>query len=240
MTHTKKLVLFDIDGTLIRHFGPEHSVNVGWRRFTHALNTVFHIDVVPDPKKNYHGSVDRAILFDIAKSYGITKRQFDENWSEVKLAIIEYAHTKETTQIYEAIPDAVSLLRLVHGKPDEYYLGILTGNVDAMAKWKLKHVGVDPSMFSLFVTSDEFDDRISLAKSVFAKVEKEAGIIVSPKDIFILGDAVGDIRCAHAIGAMSIIATTGKHSTGELSAENPTLLVDSLLDDRVLALLGLS
>lgn len=229
----KKLILFDIDGTLIRHFGLEETINIGWYRFTHALNTVFHIHVVPDPRPNYHGSVDRAILFDIAKGYGVTKEQFDEKWDEVKSAVIEYAHTKETKQIYEAIPEAVKLLHLVRKSPSRYQVGILTGNVQKMAEWKLVHVGIDLSWFSLFVTSDDFEDRISLAKSVFTKIENET-------DIYIIGDAVGDIQCAHAIGATSIIATTGRHKKDELLAEKPTLLIDSLMDERVLSLLGLT
>lgn len=239
MQKNKKLVLFDIDGTLIRHFGTEPNVNVGWIRFSHALNKVFNIDVVPKPELNYHGSVDRAILYDIARLYGVTKTEFDKKWGDVKSAVIEYAHTKEHNQIYEAILEAVELLYKIRSESKNYVLGILTGNVEKMAYWKLKHVDIDPSWFKLFVTSDEFEDRISLAKSVFTKVEKEAGIIVLNEDIYIIGDAVGDIRCAKAIGAKSIIVTTGKHKKEELLLENPDLLVDSLMDERVLILLGL-
>ncbi len=239
MQPTKKLVLFDIDGTLIRHFGPKSTTNVGWYRFTHALNQIFHINVIPDPKLNYYGSVDRAILFDIASKYGVTKTQFDEKFNEVKAAVIDYAKTHETKQIYEAIPAAVKLLNRIHANRERFYLGVFTGNVEKMAYWKLSHVGIDPTLFSLFVTSDEFEDRISLAKSVFAKVEKEARIVVLPQDIYVIGDAVGDVRCAHAIGATSIIATTGRHQKDELLKEKPALLVDSLMDERVFTLLGL-
>ena len=193
---------------------------------------LFHLHVIPDPKPNYHGSVDRAILFDIASHYGVTKEQFDTKWEEVKSAVIEYAHTKETKQIYEAIPEAVELLHTVREFPNVYTVGILTGNVQKMAEWKLMHVGIDLTWFSLFVTSDDFEDRISLAKSVFTKIEKDT-------DIYVIGDAVGDIRCAHAIGAKSIIATTGKHKKDELQNEKPTLLVDTLMDERVLELLEL-
>ncbi len=236
----KKLVLFDIDGTLIRHFGSHETVNVGFNRFCYAISHVFHIHVTADPKVHYHGSVDRAILFDIAQDHGITKAQFDEKWNEIKSAVIDYAHTQETKPVYEAIPDAVTLLHLLRKKSDQYLLGVLTGNVEKMAYWKLSHVGIDPALFSLFVTSDEFEDRISLAKSVFAKVEKEAGISVAAKDTYVIGDAVGDVRCAHAIGATSIIVTTGRHKREELLLEKPTLLVDSLMDERVRKLLGLN
>jgi len=235
----KKLVLFDIDGTLIRHFGPESTINIGWYRFVYALKRVFDIDVTPNPKRNYHGGVDRAILFDIASRYGVTKVQFDARFEDVKMAVIDYAHTRETKQIYEAIPEGVQLIHLLRNFSKQFLLGILTGNVEKMAYWKLRHVGIDPSWFTLFITSDEFEDRISLAKSVFLKVEKDAGIFVSPGDIYIIGDAVGDILCAHAIGVSSIIATTGRHKKDELRAEHPTLLVDSLMDTRVLSLLGL-
>ena len=89
MTQQKrKLVLFDIDGTLIRHFGPEPGINVGWHRITFALKKVLNIDVIPSPEINYHGSVDRAILFDISSRYGITKNQFDKKFDDLKAAIV--------------------------------------------------------------------------------------------------------------------------------------------------------
>lgn len=238
-TH-KKLVLFDIDGTLLRHFGGEPDVNVGWYRFIHALNSIFHIHAVPTPEVNYHGSVDRAILYDIARKYGVAKSDFDAKWEAVKAAVIEYAHTKETKRIYEAIPEAVQLLKRIHERPDLYYLGILTGNVEKMAYWKLRHIGIDPRIFRLFVTSDEFEDRISLAKSTFMRVEKDMEIVVLPQQTIVIGDAIGDIQCAKAIGAKSIIVTTGRHKQEELEKERPTLLVDSLMDGQVFDVLGLS
>lgn len=90
-----------------------------------------------------------------------------------------------------------------------------------MAEWKLVHVGIDLSWFSLFVTSDDFEDRISLAKSVFTKIENET-------DIYIIGDAVGDIQCAHAIGATSIIATTGRHKKMNYWQRNQRFLLTHL------------
>lgn len=239
MPKNKKLVLFDIDGTLIRHFGPQVTIGGGWKRFIYALQKVFNINVHIDPAYNYHGLVDRQILFDLVKSYGITKNEFDNKFPDIKAAIVYHAQTREKKQIYEPIPEALQLLTLLHKKPNDYYLGILTGNVERMAYWKLTHVGIDPTWFTLFITSDEFDDRISLAKSVFEKHKKTYGLDIHAHDIYVLGDAVGDIRCAYAIGAKSIIATTGRHDKAELEKENPTLLVNSLMDPLVLTLLEL-
>lgn len=237
---SKKLILFDIDGTLIRHFEVAPKVNAGWSRFIYALKHVFDIDVVPGETNQYHGSVDRAILFDIASRYGVTKDQFDKNFDAVKAAVIDHAHTKETHQIYESIPDAVQLLQKVRENQNRYMAGVLTGNIEKMAQWKLSHVGIDPAWFRVFVTSDEFEDRIPLAKSTFAKVKKELGVHIAPSDTVVIGDTVGDVRCAHAIGATSIIVTTGGHTYDMLIAEKPTLLVDSLMDEQVLTLLGLT
>jgi len=239
VSSAKKLVLFDIDGTLIRHFGKEPDINIGWWRFAHALNTVFGINVIPEPTDAYHGSVDRAILFDIASKHGVSKAQFDDAFDRVREEIIRYATTKETKQIYEVIPEAKKLVALLRTHPDRFAVGILTGNVDAMAKWKLTHVGINPSWFELFVTSDEFDDRISLAKSAFVKAETDANLVVKAEDTVVIGDAVGDVRCARAIGAMSIIVTTGKHDRIKLEAESPDIIVDSLSDTKVLQALDL-
>jgi len=113
-------------------------------------------------------------------------------------------------------------------------LGVLTGNVDALAKWKLTHVGIDPKWFSIFVTSDEFEDRITLAKSTFEKVEKELGLSIAPSDTIVIGDAVGDVRCAKAIGAATIVALTGQHKREDIEKESPDFIVDSLMDHAVL------
>lgn len=230
----KKLILFDIDGTLIRHFGEPLPWDRGWARFIYAAKKVYGVDIIPDVSKNYYGHVDRSIFFDIVKNLGVSKVLYDEKFKDAATALYEYAQLHESKQMYEAIPEAVELLHKLVARPTEFFVGVLTGNIEKMAYWKLEHVGIDTKLFSIFITSDEYEDRISLAKSTFAKLEKEAGLIIKPEDTVVIGDAVGDVRCAKAIGAVSIIAMTGKHKREELEVEQPDFLVESLADRSVL------
>lgn len=236
--NTQQLVLFDIDGTLIRHVGKPWSS--GGNRFLYALKKVFGIDVEIDYSVNYNGWVDPQIISFFAKPYGITREQVMGNMPKISLALREYAddESKLKKQLYVSISEAVDLA-VTLSKDNRYSMGLLTGNVYRMAEWKLKHAGI-PDIFPFGLFGDEADNRIDLAKTVFEKARIYFHIDFQPKDIVVIGDAIPDIRCGKAIGATTIIAMTGGHSTREeLSRENPDLLVDSLMDEQVLALLGL-
>ena len=114
-----------------------------------------------------------------------------------------------------------------------YEVGILTGNVRKMAEWKLTHSGIDLFPFHVWVTDDNAEDRITLAKEVFDAAATVYGKPILAKDMIIIGDAVGDIRCAKAIGVKHIIVVTGGHKKEELISEQPDILVDSLMDKTV-------
>lgn len=228
----KQLVLFDIDGTLIDHIPSKKWPS--FFRFRYAIKKVFGVEAIVDPVTNYNGWVDLQIAADMVKSYGITRETVLAKSSLYAEALHEFALTcvTRTDKLYVAIPEAVALSQHLHtaGFP----LGLLTGNVERMARWKLTHADV-PDIFSFGLFGDDVDDRVTLAKTVFERAKKHFGITFLPKDIVVVGDAIGDIRCGKAIGATTIIVMTGHHSTREaLAAENPDVLVNTLADPAVL------
>ncbi len=234
-----KLILFDIDGTLIYHVGQR--INVGYPRFKLAIKRVFGLDVDIDTSVNYNGWVDRQITWHNVHMHGIGKKEFDGKFSQIakELHTITIQQAKEKGRLYAAIDPAVVLAKNV-AHNSEYAIGIITGNVKRVALWKLEHAGIH-GIFSFGVYGDEADDRISLAKTVFVKAESFFKVVFHPEDIYVIGDAIGDIRCGKAIGARTIIVMTGGHSTKEeLLLEKPDLLVDTLEDPRVKKLLGLT
>lgn len=234
-----KLILFDIDGTLIRHV-KSHTVG-GWPRFIYAAKKAYGVDIEINTTKNYNGWVDREILFNLVSPHGVTKAEFDYHFPQAITAMHEHAlkQDKEVGKLYEQIPEAVELVKLVNQEPN-FKVGVMTGNVHKMALWKLVHSGIDLELFKLFIDGDEIDDRISLAKTVFSKAQAVFGIDFPPRDVIVIGDAIGDIRCAKSIGARTIIVLTGQHSTRDvLARENPDLIVDSLMDPQVLKFLDL-
>ena len=144
----------------------------------------------------------------MVKEYGITRERVLEYSAQFAVALHEAVlkQAGSSDKLYVPIPEAVTLAQRLF--ENHFFIGLLTGNVERMARWKLDHAGV-PDIFVFGLFGDDVDDRVTLAKTVFEKAKNHFGITFLPKDIVVVGDAIGDIRCAKAIGATTIIAMTG-------------------------------
>ncbi len=226
----KKLVLFDIDGTLIRNAGTAETLG----RFPYALKSVFGIDIEVSKKNwKYHGFVDRGILWDLAQSKGVTRKDFLEKFPILVEKFQEYFDTLDLHEpMYEIIDGARSLFNALRVK-EHVHVGVLTGNLQPAAIWKLAHVGLSSDIpFGLY--GHETDERTGLAKLVFARAKEYFGYEFNPEDVVIIGDTVNDIICGKAIDAITIAVTTGWNADrAALEAQKPDFLVDSLMDKSV-------
>lgn len=238
MHHAKKLVLFDIDGTLIRPVAAVEAV----RRFPYAIKKVFGLNVHHDIEmwKTFNGWSDRSILWAYVERYGISKKMFLSQLDALGDAFVDYLNAAAQKQtLYEPIKDAQSLFMRIHAA-QHMVLGTLTGNLPKSAHWKCAHVGIAETYIRFGIYGHEADLRDDLARLVIPKAKQELGTMFDPSDIIFIGDTVHDIRCARAIGASVVAVSTGWNIPKEtLKQEKPDLLVDSLLDERVLKLLGL-
>lgn len=229
-----KLILFDIDGTLIYHVKTLRYES----QYEHALKEVFGITVTFDLTK-YNGTVDRQNSWQIVRQFGVTREEFLKKFP----AYIRSMHTKlsemgENKTLYMPISSAIEFVKLL-SKQKNIHMGVITGNAKSIALWKLSHTNL-AKYFPFGLYGDEAEDRPALAGMVFAKAKQELGITFQPRDITVIGDTVYDIRCGKAIGAVTIGVTTGKHGPRDvLSAEKPDYVVDSLLDPYVLSLFSL-
>ena len=236
-----KLVLFDIDGTLISHVGAR--TQIGFPRFEYAIKKVYGVDITFSNTQNYAGMVDYQIVRSAVpqKMYG--DKAFDQKWPQISDALYEFANKKSETEknLYAPIKGAVMLAKLLSRKPDTR-LGVFTGNVKKMGQWKLACTGI-LGIFPFGLYSDTFKDKIMLARSVFDTYEDKYHERIRGEDITIIGDTVHDVRCGKAIGARTIAVTAETRSKAgihvssyydDLKREHPDLLVQSLMDRRVL------
>lgn len=228
-----RLVLFDIDGTLIYHV--RHGPKGGYDRWEKALKRVFGRTMVFDRSVDYNGWVDRQIGWDVCRRHGVTRKEFERRFPDIAKALHDIA--KEMAEasdepLYQAIPEAVRLVHALDGTPD-VHIGLLTGNVERVGRWKLAHAGV-PDVFRFGLFADEADDRISLAGTVFTRANAFFHTELMPDEITVIGDAVWDVRCAKAIRAHAVAVMTGGHTSREvLFAEAPDVICDTLADPSV-------
>lgn len=232
----KKLVLFDIDGTLIFHVGQQLD---DWKmRFRHGMKTAWNIDASQEMDK-YEGYPDWASGWAAVKQFGVTKKQYEKGFPLYIDAMHDYLKKQGSTDtLYKPIPDAVALVMKLK-EENKNCIGLISGNAKRIGEWKLAHCGLG-NVFDFALYGDDATDRIALAQTVFKRAKEFFHLDFAPRDIVVIGDTIHDIRCGKAIGALTIGVTTGMHdSRVVLENENPDLLVDSLMDKRVLELLGL-
>lgn len=236
---TRKLVLFDIDGTLLNAVRVDDNLN----RFPYALKKVFGVDVglftgERFHANNYNGMGDRYILWDLLKGQNISRDHFVDRIGELGEAFVEYLNGDASAgPRYRILPDAPELVDRIIAA-EHLSEGLLTGNLGQSANWKLTSVGLPVIAFGIF--GHEADHRNDLARLVPVRAEKYFSYRFPPEDIVVIGDTVRDVECARAIGATAIIVSTGwEVKATDFTDVPPDLHVDSLMDKAVLDLLRL-
>ncbi|MBI5019527.1 HAD family hydrolase [Candidatus Gottesmanbacteria bacterium] len=236
----KKLVLFDIDGTLV----DSSAKSVGhWKeRITAVFERVYETPVTFEiDVHEYNGKVDKQVFLLIAEKLGITKETFNMRFDKAK----EVYHGElkrvllEEETVYVAFPDAKSFVESLKDAPD-IAMGVITGNIERNAWAKLKKAGID-GLFNFGAFADEVESREALVTHALEKANSHFGVPFAREDVVIIGDTVHDIRAAKFGGVRSIGVSTGTSTTHEgLLAEGADLVVSSLMDKRVFDLLGLT
>lgn len=215
-----KLVLFDIDGTLVKN-------NRGLLSESGLLiKKHFGIDIDP-AAINGSGMTDRGILSTRLKHFGVKKPEKDSRFEN---ALNDWHNiTNENIEKYgvEVISNAKELLD--EFSKEEVVLGVLTGNTPKRAELKLAKAG----LWNYFTVGAFGHAHIKRSKLVGVAIKdalEKTGIVFKKKDIVIIGDTVRDIECAKEAGVKVIAVATGKESIEILKNEKPDFVFVDLKD----------
>lgn len=210
----RRLVLFDIDGTLL--FGGPL-----WKEcFIKAFNQ--HLPGVEFPKVSFSGKTDLQICREIMASCGFDQNKIEEHMIQIGRTYVEFAKKEAPCRAHEVqvLPGVRPLLDEL-SRSSDVLLGLLTGNVRAGAFAKLSCVSLS-HYFKIGVFGDDHWDRYKLPQLAVERVHETFGIKFSGKQIVIIGDTVHDVNCGKSIGARSIAVGTGRNIPMEdLLAQNP-------------------
>jgi phosphoglycolate phosphatase len=208
------LILFDIDGTLVRRAGPHHRQALvdAVRLVTGAETTTDGIPV--------HGMLDPDILSQMLASAG--------QGTDALPAIIEAAQDIYQTSVPDLrdklCPGVASLLTDLQARG--IVLALVTGNLTRIGWRKLERAGLD-RYFRFGAFGEMAATRGGLARLAIEQAHRE-GLIEEQSKIALIGDAPQDIIAARENGIRSIAVRTGITPPGDLEACAPDLLLEDL------------
>ncbi len=217
------ILLFDIDGTLIRSGGAGKAAMEG------GLANAFGVTDIRD-EVPYGGRTDGAIVRDLLRVHDIEVSATNIE----KLQKAYQAKLKETlvTQKGEICAGIPELLPKLRNSPN-VTLGLLTGNVRGGAENKLKHYDLW-HYFPFGGFADDTHDRSEVARRAVVEAETHLKREIDRSHIWVIGDTPHDVQCARSIGAKAVAVGTGWHTMEELAASKPDVLAKDLREAKEL------
>jgi len=198
-----RLVLFDLDGTLLKTGG------IGRRSTKDALEEIFGTSGNLD--EFYPGGrTQEAIFTDTLADAGINQKQYQEKRDQLYQVFLENFRKYGETGEYEisALPGATGLIEYLL-KSEDFALGLVTGNHEQIAFLKMKYAGLNPSDFLAGGFGHESADRSDLVPLAKSRVEKILGKEFPGNYTIVIGDTTRDVMSAKSVDATSFALTTG-------------------------------
>ena len=224
----KRLLLFDIDGTLI------HSGGAGIEALKRALKERFKIN---DDLRDIEiaGMTDSGIVTSILKKHKVQATA--ENIAAFLDSYVHFLSLELPHRKGNLLPGILELLEKLKARK-HVVLALLTGNLSRGAQLKLGNYGVW-HFFEFGAFADDHHDRNQLGSFARARAKEKHGHEFSADDIDVIGDTPRDIACGKALGARTIAVATGSCSREKLSKHGPDILIDDFSDvDRLINTLG--
>ena len=228
-----RLVLWDVDGTLVRA-GP-----AGREVFDLAVEKALG-RLVEDHGVVMHGKTDPQIAREILAFAEVDGDAVDEHLAVV-LEHLERELAGAVDRIRRegwVLPGAEEVVGRLHDEAGVLQ-SVLTGNVAANALVKLGAFGLDRWLdLEVGAYGSDHHDRSELVPVAIAKVRERRGLTFEPDDVWVVGDTPNDFACARAGGAHSLLVATGNCPIEELRGLGADHVLADMGDvDAVLAVL---
>ncbi len=224
-----KLVLFDIDGTLLWTDGAGRSA-------IHAALLAEMGSTGPIDGFRFDGKTDPQIVHELLRASG---HPHAESTAHVRAVCDRYvdllegelASGKRTPHVFPGVRELLDSIE----RRDDAVLGLLTGNIAAGARLKLASVGMEFDRFRVGAFGSDAAERGDLPAVAVTRAAELVGETPTGEEIVILGDTPADVTCGAAVGARAIGVATGSYQADELDAAGAYAVFEDLSDtERVL------
>jgi len=219
-----RIILFDIDGTLLDPLGEGH---ICMRR---ALEEVYGT-AGPIESYDMSGKTDWQIVTELMALAGLAPELVQSYLKGAFTAYTRHVTRAAPTLQMHALPGVPDLLARLAGD-ERFFLGLLTGNVREAVPHKLRAAGLDSSHFRFGAFGNEHLNRNALPGLALKRAGRLLDEDLSPQSALVIGDTPRDIACARHAGIKVLCVATGGYSLEVLATHKPDFLLGDLADNK--------
>jgi phosphoglycolate phosphatase len=213
-----KLFLFDLDGTLVSTGG------AGLRALDRAFVGLHSLERATNGISPA-GKTDPFIVREIFETK-LGRPPVDGEIDRVCEAYLDYLPGEiRDSRGYRVMDGVADFLDELRGK-EETLVGLGTGNLERGARIKLERGGLN-GYFLFGGFGSDAEERAEVLRAGVRRAEERAGKKIAPRDVFVIGDTILDIRAGKAIGAVTVAVGCGHGKERELCASEPDHFVPS-------------
>ncbi len=216
-----RLVLFDVDGTLLTCGG--HTRPIFARALAEVIGPTPAID-----RYDFAGRTDPRIVLDVALAAGFDEARVLAALPRVRDRYLEILAAELAPERVELLPGVADLLARLALRPGTA-VGLLTGNWRGGAEVKLRHAGLG-GRFGFGAFGDDGLDRDELPPVALARAAAAIGRSFAAGETLVVGDTLHDVACARAHGIRCLAVATGGTSAEQLAAAGADRVVADLTE----------
>lgn len=215
-----KLLLFDIDGTLMDSGG------AGTRALEAAFKDVLGLDAAISgwPRIPLAGKTDPQIIREVMHKHGLS---FSHDLSESILFVYLNHLSREIEGNGKSVKPYIFKALDALSSHEGIAIGLLTGNIETGARIKLSSLGL-MDYFKFGAYGSDQEDRNLLLPEAVSRFRAMRGINVEYADCIVIGDTPRDVECAKIHGARALAVATGPYSVSELISTEADAVVEDL------------
>lgn len=218
-----KLLLFDIDGTLVLTGG------AGRRALDRAFCQVVGIVNALDGMR-LNGKTDPAIIREVFSVRGGPPGGLD-SFDQILAAYVEFLPEEvHQSPHYVVLPGILAFLREFHGRSN-LAIGLATGNVERGARIKLSRGNLNP-FFAFGGFGSDAENRTDLVRRAAENGMRHAAATIARQDTFVIGDTPRDIDAGREAGFRTVGVATSEFTRADLQAAGADLVLSDFERDR--------
>ncbi len=219
-----KLLLFDLDGTLVSTGG------AGLRALDRAFEALYGLkDAMSGVRPA--GKVDPMIVREIF-TLRMDRPAESKDIRDVCEIYLKFLADEIVRSVGYHVLDGVRELLEALSKRNDVLLALGTGNWEPGARIKLERGRLN-RYFTFGGFGSDAELRADVLRAGVKRAEERLGKKISPWDVFVIGDTVLDVQAGRAIGAITV-AVDGEGHQADLKAANPDIFLNTCAQSRAL------